>query len=53
MMCEETLDADRLDVNWHFEEDDEDIEEFGIDFKSIFKKVEINLIAVKENPFSS
>jgi len=53
MMCEAHLAIDSLEVNWHYEEDDEDIYEFGLDFQSIFKKVDVQLIAVKDNPFSS
>jgi SiaC family regulatory phosphoprotein len=52
MLCEENLGNDRLEVNWHFEKDDDDIKDFGEDFKSIFKKIDIKLIEISENPFT-
>ena len=52
MLAEESYTKTDLTVNWHFEEDDEDIKEFGVDFKSIFKIAQINLIEIKENPYS-
>ena len=52
MMLEEELGNERLTVNWHYEKDDEDIEEFGVDFKSVFKVVQINLIQIDENPYT-
>lgn len=51
MMCEEALEANQLEVNWYYEKDDDDIKDFGEDFKSIFKKVAINLIEIEENPY--
>ena len=51
MACEKELDNERLDVNWHYEKDDEDIRDFGEDFRSIFKVVDINLVEIDSNPF--
>ena len=53
MALEEALDNQRLDVNWHYEKDDEDIKDFGEDFRSIFKEVEINLVEISQNPYVS
>lgn len=53
MACENALDNDQLDVNWHYEKDDEDIKDFGEDFKSIFKKVEIKLVEIDTNPYTA
>ncbi|UKN02049.1 DUF1987 domain-containing protein [Paracrocinitomix mangrovi] len=53
MACEAKLNNDQLTVNWHFEADDDDIREFGVDFKSIFKNVDINLIEISQNPYGS
>ncbi|MFT4601623.1 MAG: hypothetical protein ACI857_001806 [Arenicella sp.] len=52
MIAEENCAVTKMNINWHFEEDDEDIKEFGVDFKSIFKKVDVNLIEVDENPYA-
>ena len=52
MMAEDHLEKTQVEVNWSFEDDDEDIREFGVDFKSIFKKLNVNLIEIKENPYS-
>lgn len=51
MACENALDNERLDVNWHYEKDDEDIRDFGEDFRSIFKVVNINLVEIDSNPY--
>ena len=52
MTCEDVLGKDKLEVNWHFEKDDEDIRDFGEDFKSIFKEIAINLIEISQNPYA-
>ncbi|MBD3637434.1 MAG: DUF1987 domain-containing protein [Crocinitomicaceae bacterium] len=52
LLCEAELDLQNLEVNWHYEKDDDDIKDFGEDFKSIFDNVEINLVEISENPFS-
>lgn len=52
MMCEEKLNVSKLHVNWHYETDDDDIRDFGEDFKSIFKGVKIKLVEIPENPFA-
>lgn len=51
LLCEEAIDADKLTVNWHYEKDDEDIQEFGYDFQSIFKKVRVEVKEIEENPY--
>ena len=51
LQCETALSADSLTVNWHYEKDDEDIQEFGYDFQSIFKKVKIEVKEISENPY--
>lgn len=53
MALEDTLGPEKLDVNWYFEKDDEDIRDFGEDFKSIFKVVTVNLIEISQNPYVS
>ena len=50
MACEEGVGSDNLQVNWHYEADDEDIKEFGLDFKLIFKSVDVQVIEVTEPP---
>jgi hypothetical protein len=50
MACEEALGGENLLVNWHYEADDEDIKEFGFDFKLIFKNVDVQVIEVTEPP---
>jgi len=52
MYCEDKLGGEKLAVNWHYETDDDDIKDFGNDFKMIFKKVEIKLIEIEENPYT-
>jgi hypothetical protein len=52
MLLEDGLGNGKLTVNWHYELDDEDIEEFGADFKSVFKVVEFNLIQIEVNPYT-
>ena len=52
MLAEEHLDKTIVNVKWYFEEDDDDIKEFGVDFKSIFKKIEVDLIEIIENPYA-
>lgn len=52
MMCEEELGGERLKVRWHYEKDDDDIKDFGEDFKSIFQKVTIDLVEITENPYT-
>lgn len=52
MACESALGGDKLAVNWHFEKDDDDIKDFGEDFKSIFNSVSINLVEMDSNPYS-
>lgn len=51
LQCENELDADKLTVNWHYETDDEDIQEFGYDFQSIFKKIKVEVKEIAENPY--
>jgi hypothetical protein len=52
LACEQVLGNERLEVNWHYEADDDDIKDFGTDFKDVFTDVDINLIEIKENPFT-
>ena len=52
MLCEETLKPEQLRVNWHYEKDDDDIKDFGDDFRSIFKTVNITLVEIAQNPYS-
>ena len=52
MLCEEKLGKDLLKVKWHFEKDDDDIKDFGEDFKSIFKVIDVQLIEIEENPYT-
>ncbi|MCB9223960.1 MAG: DUF1987 domain-containing protein [Crocinitomicaceae bacterium] len=52
LACEDALGGDKLDVNWHYEKDDDDIRDFGIDFRDVFKHVKINLIQITENPYT-
>lgn len=52
MACEASLGGDKLSVNWHFEKDDDDIKDFGEDFKSIFSAVSISLVEIDSNPYS-
>jgi hypothetical protein len=52
LACEQVLGNERLEVNWHYEADDDDIKDFGTDFKDVFTVVDINLIEIKENPFT-
>lgn len=51
LQCESSLSSENLSVNWHYEKDDEDIQEFGYDFQSIFKKVKIEVKEITENPY--
>lgn len=52
MACESSLGGENMEVSWHFEKDDDDIKDFGEDFKSIFKSVTINLVEIENNPYS-
>ena len=52
MLCEEKLGAENLEVVWHYEKDDEDIKEFGEDFKSVFEAIEVTLKEIDANPYS-
>jgi SiaC family regulatory phosphoprotein len=52
MLAEEAHEKTELIIDWHFEGDDEDIKEFGADFKSVFKIVDINLKEIDENPYA-
>lgn len=52
LALEEVLGNERLEVNWHYEADDDDIRDFGQDFKDVFKVVDINLIEITENPYN-
>jgi hypothetical protein len=52
LACENTLGNDKLVVNWHYEQDDDDIKDFGQDFKDIFNVVQINLIEITDNPYT-
>lgn len=52
MACEEALGNKGLEVKWHYETDDDDIRDFGTDFRDIFKEVEVQLIEISENPYT-
>jgi hypothetical protein len=41
-------DKTELNVKWFFENDDEDMEEAGDEFKVLFKDIEFNVIGVEQ-----
>ena len=49
MLCEEKLKKNGFVVNWHYEEDDEDILEFGNDFNQILKNTDIQMVKVSSD----
>ncbi|MEX1002055.1 MAG: DUF1987 domain-containing protein [Crocinitomicaceae bacterium] len=52
MLCEKKLKPEGLKIIWHYEKDDDDIKEFGSDFKSVFEKLDMELKPIDRNPFN-
>jgi hypothetical protein len=40
--------AKKVNINWYYEEDDEDMKEEGKIFQSVFQSIDLNLISIED-----